>query len=184
LHREKALQQTDEKLRAKQIIVLVDPVKKPTVLKNVKYDHGRVALLVQRTVHPHDVLASQSVYNKTTELLLNVFSDLQKAHTNVVLDFKRKTVHRTGRNVQQCNKILQILFLVRNVSQHCRPLLYQRCSRLEGDARCDEGLNPIKTLDVDITFVCILQNDKNFLHQQVHDLLRLHVVSHQATQSL
>jgi hypothetical protein len=184
LHGEKTLQQANEKLRPKQIIVLVDPVQKPTVLKNVKNDHGSAALLAQRTVHPHDVLASQPVHNKATELLLNVFCYLQKTHANVILYFEWKAVHRVGRNIEQGNKMLQVLFLVRNVPQHCCPLFYQRSSRLERDARCDDGLYSVKTLDVDIALVCVFQNDKNLLHQQVHNLLRLRTVCHQATKSL
>ena len=112
LHSKKTLQQTNEKLRPKQIIVLVDPVQKPAVLKNVKNDHGSAALLAQCTVDPHDVLASQPVHNKATELLLNVFCYLQKAHANVVLDFDWKAIHRVGRDIEQRNKMLQVLFLV------------------------------------------------------------------------
>jgi hypothetical protein len=184
LHSKKTLQQTNEKFRPKQIIVLVDPVQKPAVLKNVKNDHGSAALLAQRTVDPHDVLASQPVHNKATELLLNVFRYLQKTHANVVLDFDWKAIHRVGRNIEQRNKMLQVLFLVRNVPQHCRPLFYQRSSCLERDVGCDDGLYSVKTLDVDIALVCIFQNYEDLLHQQVHNLLRLRTVCHQAAKSL
>jgi hypothetical protein len=117
LDSEKALQEANKKLRAKYVIILVDSVQEPTVLENVQYYHRCVSLFAQSLINSHYIFTCKAINYETTELLLNVFRDLQKAHSNVVSDFKWKPIQRIRGYVQKGDEILEVFFPVRNVGK-------------------------------------------------------------------
>jgi len=95
-----ALQQTYEEFGSENVILLIDSIQKPAILKNVNNHHRSVSLFAQGLIYFHDVSASKAIYDKPTELLLDIFGDLQKAHSNIVLHFNWKTISWISRYVQ------------------------------------------------------------------------------------